>query len=94
MRKRPRADILVSEEERFLESYCSTLVLQGESTILTHVAFGGLANFVNRNWLDKPKSFQFMNGMTLADFNKQLLANTSRELANLELELTHGQSRP
>ena len=94
MTKRPRTDNLVSEEERFLKGYCPTLGLRGEMTVLTYVAFGGLVNYVNRNWLEKPKPFKFKDGMTIADFNKQLLLkNPSRELAALEMELTHGQPR-
>ncbi|MEK7093300.1 MAG: hypothetical protein AAB927_02340 [Patescibacteria group bacterium] len=84
----PRADMLVSEELRFLERYCSTLAQNGESTILTYIAFTGLENHANREWLASPRQFNFKDGTTLADFNKQLLANRSRELANLELALT------
>lgn len=73
-RKLPRGDMLVSEELRFLERYCSTLALNGESTILSYVAFTGLENHVNREWLAPPKQFNFKDGMTLADFNVQLFA--------------------
>ncbi|MEK7601232.1 MAG: hypothetical protein AAB480_01720 [Patescibacteria group bacterium] len=70
----PRADMLVSEELRFLERYCSTFAQNSETTILTYVAFTGLENHVNREWLTQPKQFTFKDGMTLADFNVQLFA--------------------
>ena len=73
-RKLPRADMLVSEELRFLERYCSTFAQNSETTILTYIAFTGLQNHVNREWLEKPKPFNFRDGITLADFNVQLFA--------------------
>ena len=73
-RKLPRADMLVSEELRFLERYCSTFAQNSETTILTYIAFAGLQNHVNREWLATPKQLSFKDGMTLADFNVQLFA--------------------